>query len=255
MKKEKLIVRDISYDNARNYLHNLKDPFLKKLFTSFTGGTFGTDQIKEWIIKGHENKKFSGLMFWFYVNEEHGITDFSLVMEPKFGFDYEDEILRNSNLKSWRPTFHDLLFFPGQRFGENIYDLSSEAKLIRLKSHAFKQDLDDVKADIVIVNEGIEKFLTDDKYQLFNSAPFAYFNLLDWDGRIPRKKVDFFKLFFSQGYIKGIRYYFGFDSNEAPYNVRLIIVPVGIGGKNFVKYQKEKSVLLQYSWPPNTSIG
>lgn len=248
-----MFVGDISYDTARDYLHNVKDPFLKKLFSSFTGGTFGTDQIKDWIKNGYNNKKFSGLMFWFCVNEGLGVLNFSLVMEPKFGFDYNDEILRNSDLKSWRPTFHDLLFLPGQRFGENFYDLSYEDKLVRLKNHVFKKYLNDYKTGILIVNEGIEKFLNDEKYFLFNSAPFAYYNVIDQDRRNPRQKVDFFKLFFSQGPIKGLRYYFGFDSNEHPYNLRLIIVPVGSGGKNFVKFQKEKSVLLQYSWPPNTS--
>jgi hypothetical protein len=174
-------------------------------------------------------------------------------MEPKFGFDYDDEILRNPKLKNWRPTFHDLLFLPGQRFGENFYDLSYENKLVRIKAHGFRRLIDDVNTDIVNVNQGIEKFLIDGRFNLFNSAPFAYFNVLDWDREIPRKKVDFFKLFFGQGKIKELRYYFGFDSKEHPYNVRLIIVPVGPGGKNFVKYQKEKSVLLQYSWPPQTN--
>jgi hypothetical protein len=250
-KEKKLVVGDISYETARDYLHNLNDPFLRKLFSRFTGGTFRSTQIKEWKKEGFNNKKFSGLMFWFCVNETLGILDFSIVMEPKFDFDYNVELGKNPNIKKWRPTSPNLLYLPGQSFGENIYDLNYENKLNKLKSHELQIFNGDVNAEIVSVNNGIEQFLNDSRFRLFNSSPFSYFNETDWDRNIPRHKIDFFKLFFGQSNsIKFIRYYLGFDSSENPYNVRLIIVPVGSGGKNFVKFQKEKSVLLQYSWPP-----
>jgi hypothetical protein len=259
MSKKKKFIEDISYQAAANYLHKMKDPELKKIFSIFTGGTFDSKPIKKWMKNGENGKPFSGLMFWNCLEVNGLIPQFRIVMEPKFGFDYAAELKKNKDLSSWRPQSSNLIF-PGQVFGENIYDLTLEQKLTKLKTHKLKKDKDDHHPTFD-VNLEIQSFLSEPSLYLINRSPFSYFNVEDISRDFPPKKVNYFKMFFlDQGTFKHIRYYFGFDEAEETYHLRMILVPTLESGQNSVKYKKyddnkvfDETTLLQKSWPPKPS--
>ncbi len=247
MAKRKFASEDIDYKKASAYLDHLSNPFLQSFFSIHTGGTFDAQKVKDWKKEIRDSKKFSGLMFWFCLNLDHPLTpQFFLVVEPKFGFDYDYVINQKPNLREWRPENLNELFVPGQRFGENIYKVRDKVKF--LKNHKLEKELTDNPIGSELINLYIKNFLVKTELNNWHQAPFSYFSIF---GEGPDLNVDLFDHFFRQDEVKYIRYYIGYDTEPNHYPLRVILVPVGEGGKNIDKKNSLTGTsLLQKSWPP-----
>lgn len=254
MKKE-LLIENISYSKAANYLDQMKDPLLRTFFSIYTGGTFDLKPIKKWMNDGDGGEPFSGLMFWNCLLDFQIGKKFLVVLEPKFGFDYSSELKLNPDIKKWRPSSSNL-FCPGQEFKEDFYSLSLSEKLDRLKNHKIKKEKDDQMPNFN-VKEAIDLFMTEPLLSKINQTPFSFFSADEIIQSPNSRKEKYLDLFVRQKNFKYVRFYFGYDNSTQPFHLRMILVPTWGSGRNVVtpisekgKKLKDGTLLLQKSWPP-----
>lgn len=253
--KKAVLIEDISYSQAAIYLDQMKDPLLVKFFSIYTGGTFDLKPIKKWIKDGENGKPFSGLMFWNCLLDYQVTKKYLVVMEPKFGFDYDAELKLNPNIKTWRPHSEQLIC-PGHEFKDDLYSLPLPLKLERLMNHKFKKEKEDIAPDFD-VNKAIDQFMNDSLLSKINLTPFSYFSADTFVKISPEIQKKYLDLFVRQKNFKHVRYYFGYDDSAQPFHLRMILVPTWGSGRNVVtpisdkgKKFKDGTILLQKSWPP-----
>ena len=253
--KKAILIEDISYPQAANYLDQLKDPLLINLFSIYTGGTFDLKPIKKWIKHGENGKPLSGLMFWNCLLDYQVTKKYLVVMEPKFGFDYDSELKLNPDIKTWRPITSNLIC-PGHEFKDDLYSLPLSEKLERIMNHKFKKEKDDTAPNFDI-NKAIDQFMNDALLSKINQTPFSYFSADTSIKLSPGIQKNYLGLFVGQKNFKYVRFYFGYDDSTQPFHLRMILVPTWKSGQNVVTpiFKKEKklrdgTILLQKSWPP-----
>ncbi|WP_113924679.1 hypothetical protein [Cognataquiflexum aquatile] len=234
MKQRDLITEQISYTQAGTYLENIKDPDLLHIYKSCLGGTFKARKLKEFA----KQKKFSGLMFWFCLEK----GSLYLACEPKFDFEYEYNPDFSKNLKPEQ----DELIRPGKGpFGMDLIGLRGQAKppchesLIR--DHKLPNHLSDNKIPKEAVNDFNILFEVHPVFELHQKFGHAYFE----------NKDDLVRNFLNLDGLRNVRYYFGYDTKDYPYQIRVILAPVNGNGEN-IQFKKvgTKGELLQKSTPP-----
>lgn len=236
--EEKEFLVNIAYRDAARYLHAMQDPKLQEYFSLFTGGTFRADEIKEW----RQNPDFSGLMFWFCLDNSGEIKGkLYLAVEPKYNFTFPKE-LADFEKVTWEPHLKTLPI-AGQFFEETIFNTSEDQKYEFLLSHTEEKFEKNGTKENVEVKKDSDIFKSDSLLGSFQKYPFAYF-ISEEDGK------KYFENFFNSGNVTYIRYYIGFDEGSRPNRLRLILVPVGEGGENIVNISLQTDYLLQKSWPP-----
>ncbi len=234
------ITGPINYTKAGEYLRNLPEiDNLNNQKKYFVGGTFSIDIIWFWL----NQNKFSGLMFWFGL-ENPGIDQkYFIGLEPKFDFTYKSEDINN-----YKPEAYNILV-PGNRFS---FSLPQNRDFIKfLKNDKQEAHLLDGFVDSSKMEEYRQNFLQDEVYGSVQKSGLAYF--ID-RVELQDQEISMIYKFIKQEKVKYIRYYIGYNEKDLDYELRLILIPVDQMGKNIVLNKnavEDSTTLLQYSWPPN----
>lgn len=229
MASNSILSGSISYDEAGKYLQDINDKELLKVYENYLGGTFKANKLKKFV----ETDGFSGLMFWFCLEDEN----LFLACEPKFKFTYpQNDVVFSENLE----PEHENLIKPGSKpFGKKLKGVNDFVKFV--KDHKLSTHLQDKSILRKDVKAFKIKYEQDKRFKGHQKYGHAYFG--NEEGHV----TDFFGI---DG-IKNVRYYFGYGDSYRPNYIRVILVPVDSQGLNISKKKAGfAGELLQKSVPP-----
>lgn len=219
----------IKYSEAGSYLNNIKDKELLNIFKIHIGGTINASHFQGWL----QDNSFSGIMIWFCLDE---FGDFYLAFEGKSDFSYPEN--DSDEIEKITPASAELIRST-MIFGRDLSNESNRESFIR--SHKTSVPTNEIKVSKADVEVASKKFLSHQIYRQYQKYGFSYFGNTE-------EHVSFF---LKQSGLEHVRYYLGFDPSVKVNNLRIILAPVGMDGKNleFESVEKEYQ-LLQRSVPP-----
>jgi hypothetical protein len=178
----------------------------------------------------------NGWTFWYAWNQDDGNF-------PEFFISYEPNVYTDSSPDDMEPAsdyllkpYDDYIFNYPSSLGKTVQDVTDFLEDQKKEWETTKEEDEDIdKAD---VEEFAARFLTDfpvkDSINPFCSYAFTFM------------KGDEIDEFVDQG--SYVRYFFGYDDNVTPNQIRLILVSVDSDGSNQVG---SGFYMMESGWPPN----
>lgn len=241
METKKINTAPITYERAGEYLAAFKDEGLRRIFSKYLGGVISKESLKKLIE--NDNLGFSGLMVWFCFKPDPITPELFLAFEKK-NKDFVYPL--NSPEEAWEllPDHGDLIK-PSHIFGYDLDIISNHENFI--KNHIdsfpdFESKGKTIHSDQVKIY--FKNYLKIKEIEPFQKYGHGYFQDIYNNQNVISDLI-------KDPSVKYIRYYFGFDPNENPNFIRVILAPVGANGNNLIQDSKGISFsLLQKSTPP-----
>lgn len=241
---DKINTEPIGYNIAAQYLDNLDQNRNRINFLNSAGGTFRVKEFREWESQGED---FSGIICWFCLDEG---DKFFIAIEPRFKFEYDENLLHLMKPES------ENLYVPPQILGNEIYEdegssgANLEGRLRRFKNNMWRREETETNANVW---KWVQNFKEKVKNIGWCDHGFTYFqNTVKY---IDTSKKSHISNFLKPRTIKMVRYFFGL-AKTGQHDLRLILVPVNLTGRNIESNEDElmdENNLLQNSWPPKPS--
>jgi len=222
-----------SFDSTALLISNfLMKTELNKIASSYAlGGTFPASQLKL-----QPNSK--GILFWFCFKPGKN-PEFFLASEQLEKYDM-------TNLP--RMPLANTLLIPEFTFKktDEVQDVLSVKDFLKdqVTPGTGARSIDNASVSMYINSfDSLMTAIADEKGEKYNQYSFSFF------ARNKAKEVErFLEQAGDDGFVK---YYFGYDENDKPNRIRVILISGDSFGKNKITTrQKDEVLILQKSWPP-----
>ncbi|MEP0712670.1 MULTISPECIES: hypothetical protein [Bacteroidota] len=238
MPDKKSIVSDpIELRTAQEYFAAFEEEGFLETFKHYTGGIFHAEEMKNWSSK----PRFDGIFFWYCWDEDQVYV----AAEYRDNFKFDDdlieqyqpipssEIIECTNLimssgeKEWNPFL-------------TVFDFEVDVLLGKNKNKA---------SNSVVIQPKVNEFLRQTEGKNLCEVGFAYMSVEDGQdiGR------SYLLEFLGNPDLEYISYHFGFDANDSPHGLRLVLIARDAQGKplqNKIKTSDFKFYMINGSRPP-----